>query len=337
MDMRTQLLVLFISGSVLAAEATTGPELIDNLDLTAAERQQLESGQVVAFSDEAYESTPRELAADASVIVTRSLDDVLAQIESVPSIIPSKLLLDFGDIESVEDLGKIAFTADEFDEAEKLLGTRRGKSYNLSEEELATLSGINRATRNKSRSEKLEAASAAIRDILKARYTSYMAEGLGGVPGYQRSRRKTINIGDELRLTTETLEPVERHFNDYYRALMNFPADADCCEHKFRWIKAVIRKRPTFALSHTITRKTDDYLLITERHYYVSNTLNSVQVTLAWVEWEEDTFMGLAMSASTDILDSMMGRMLRPLGRNKASDMVTEIMTEIRDELEQGD
>ncbi len=40
------------------------------------------------------------------------------------------------------------------------------------------------------------------------------------------------------------------------------------------------------------------------------------------------------MSVSTDLLDSMMGRMLRPIGRNKAKDMVTDIMEDIKAELE---
>lgn len=43
--------------------------------------------------------------------------------------------------------------------------------------------------------------------------------------------------------------------------------------------------------------------------------------------------MGVAMSASADILDSMMGKMLRPLGRNKAQDLVTDVMTEVRADL----
>ena len=42
------------------------------------------------------------------------------------------------------------------------------------------------------------------------------------------------------------------------------------------------------------------------------------------------------MSASTDLLDSILGRVLRPLGRNKAKDIVSEIMQEIKAELEGG-
>ena len=44
-----------------------------------------------------------------------------------------------------------------------------------------------------------------------------------------------------------------------------------------------------------------------------------------------------AMSASADILDSVMGRMLRPVGRNLAKDMVTDAMEDIRQDLEGSD
>ena len=334
--MRAMLLVLLLFAVATAADAPTGQEIIDKLDYSPDERQRLESGEVLAFSGEPYENTPRELAADASVIVARSLDDVLQQIESVPSIIPAKLLIEHGDIGSSDDLDNVGFTLEEYDEASKLLDAKAGKSYNLSNGELEMLSKVRRSTRNAGRAEVVAAASQAMRDILKARYEQYMSGGLGSVPAYQRSKRKAISIGDELRLSTETLEPVEQHFGDYYKVLTSFPEGEACCAHSFRWLKAQIRKRPTFALTHTITQKGEDFLLVTERHYYVSNTLNSVQVTLAWLEWEGETVMGLAMSASTDILDSLMGRMLRPLGRNKASDMVTDILTDIRDELEQG-
>jgi len=38
-------------------------------------------------------------------------------------------------------------------------------------------------------------------------------------------------------------------------------------------------------------------------------------------------------AASSDMLDSVTGRMLRSLGRNKAKDLVIEVMQEIRPDL----
>jgi hypothetical protein len=43
------------------------------------------------------------------------------------------------------------------------------------------------------------------------------------------------------------------------------------------------------------------------------------------------------MSASTDLLDSTIGRMLRPLGRNKAKNMVADVVDDIRVALQKDD
>jgi len=323
------------AGMVRAESTGTADKILSGLHLSDEQRAKLEAGDVLTFSGEPYEYTSRELAADATVVVRRSIDEVLARIESVPSIIPIKLLKDFGEIRSVTDFADVGFTDDEYDEAIRFLKAKRGKDYNLSDDELQKLRDLHREVNKAPRQAQIEAASQAMREILTARYESYRRGGLEGIPPYQRSSRKSVSIGRELQMTTESLEPVEENFNDYYRALAGYPAASDCCVHIFRWLKSRIRKRPTFALSHTIVQKTDDYLLVTERHYYVSHTLNSVQVTLAWLEWQEDTFLGLAMSASTDILESLLGRALRPLGRNKAGDLVKDVLVEIRDYLEQ--
>ncbi len=58
---------------------------------------------------------------------------------------------------------------------------------------------------------------------------------------------------------------------------------------------------------------------------------------MSWLKYDENTYMGIAMTASTDLLDSMMGRMLRPIGRNKAKDMVSEIMLDVKADLEGGE
>lgn len=66
----------------------------------------------------------------------------------------------------------------------------------------------------------------------------------------------------------------------------------------------------------------------------MSAKLSSVQITTAWVPYAEGGYFGLAMSASADILDSVMGRMLRKLGRNMAKDLVTDVMTDVKQDLE---
>lgn len=324
--------ITLLASAGLRAETLTGEMILDGFDVSERERAALQKGEVLTFDGEEYESTERELAVDATVLVDRSVTEILAQVRDVPSIIPKKYLIEFVDIESAADFEQLGFTDEEYKEADRLLEAKAGNDLNLSNEELQRISALNEGAR--SRAERLEAASTALREILLKRYNAYRASGFSGIGDFQRSNREAVSIGRDLRLTTEMLKPFEPYYPEYYRVLSDYPNGADCCEHIFRWIKAKVRKRPTWALSHTIIQATDDFLLITERHYYVTHTLNHVQVTMSWVPWDEDTQMGLAVSASTDLLDSMLGRMLRPLGRNKARDLVSEMMAEVRDELQ---
>ncbi len=324
-------IVFLLAGATAGAETLTGADVVEGLDISDAEKRRLEAGEVLAMDGEPWENSARELAADAAVLVNRPLAEILEEVQEVPTIIPQKYLIEYHDIESADDFAAVAFAADEYEHADEFLKTKVGKDFNLSNEEVKALNAANASA--KSREARLQAASDALRNILVARYEAYQQQGLDGVAPYQRSKKKAVSIGRDLKLTTEALQPISEYFSDYYQVMHDYPDGADCCEHIFRWLKVEIRKKPVFALSHTIIQRRDTSLLITERHFYVSSTLNSVQVTVSWVPWDHDTQMGLAVSASTDILDSLLGKVLRPLGRNKARDLVTDVMTEMRDDL----
>ena len=317
------------------ADSLTGKEVLDALAIPEDHRQQLEGGGVLAYDGKQYEGTDRELAADAIILIDKSLDEVMAEIREVGSIIPIKYLVEYHEITSFEDFDGVAFSNDDIKEADRLLGAKRSKNLNLSDEEIALLNKAGSEAKRLTTAGRVKAASDAIRQILIARYKAYQESGLRGIPVYQRSKRKAISIGDELTLTTETFAPFEPDFPEYYRLMHDFPEGADCCEHVFRWMKVELRDRPAFALTHTFIQRTDEFLLITERHYYVTHTINSVQVTVSWIPYEDGTYMGLAVSASTDVLESMMGKMLRGVGRDKARDLVTDVLIEFRDEIEQ--
>lgn len=325
------LLVLIPSGLVVAD--VTGKTFVDGLEVSDEDVKRLESGEVLAFSDAEYENTQRELAADSMVLVKADLAAVHEALVEETTIIPGKLIQDSGIIHDESDFEGVAFAAEDLEEVDKLFKAKPGKDYNFSKDEFALLQEVLAPSRRADESQRIEAASSAFRQILIARYRDYRARGLAGISGYMRSKRKTVDVGYELQLTTNAFKAFEDEFPEFVRTAVAYPEGEACCEHYFRWLKVRITKRPTFALAHTIVQRTEDFVLLNERHYYVGHTLNSAQITLAWVPYGEDTYMGLGVSASADILDSTLGRMLRPVGRNKAKDMVSEAMEEIRDDL----
>jgi len=321
--------------AALHAADVDGPSVLQGLNASQQEIQDLENGEVLVFDSEPYENTPRELAADAVILVDNDLQHVLAEFEQHVSLIPNEDMLAHAEIYNDADFTGVEFIDDDYDEVERLLVARAGKEFNFSDEEYALieqqLSGLRRADRAR----QIAAASNVMRKILLGRYHAYRSAGLNGLADYKRSSRKQTSVGQELRFTSETFKPFENDFPGYYHVMVDFPDADECCKHEFRWLKVKIRDRPTFVLAHTFYQLTDEFLLITERFFYVSNSVNSLQITLAWLPYDDDTYMGISMSASADILSSMLGRMLRPLGRNKAKELVQESLIEFRDALEE--
>ena len=333
-DLTAALVLLYALQLPTANAEADGSQILEGLHVTPEEVERLENGAIIAFSDEAYESTKRELSADAVVLVESDLTEVLNTLRANTTLIPTKVILGDADINSDQDFANVRYEESEFKEVERLFEARPGKKYNFSDSEYETLQNHLVPYRDSDRVAKTAAASDAIRALMLNRYHSYKTEGLEGIESYKRSSRKQVDVGRELRLSTETFEPFAKNFSEFYDVMANYPDGADCCEHYFRWLKVRIRKRPTFVLSHTMIQITDEFILLTERHYFVTSILNNVQITMSWLPYDEDTYMGLAMSASADILDSMMGRALRPLGRNKAIDLVTDVMQGVKSELQ---
>ena len=321
-----------------SADEVDAQAVLNSLDVSEKDIKKLEEGEVVTWSGEDYEQSKRELASDATVLINKDLDTVLAEINETASLIPRDVTQGYHDIESEADFAGIAFNVDsdrEFKEVELLHNLKKGEDYNLTPKEFETLTASLAETRSASRSAKTEAASQAVRELLLGRYRAYREKGLAGVEPYQRGK-KTVDVGQEMRVTTETLDVVRDHMPAYYNNLVNYPDGADCCQQRFRWLKVKLLKRPAFALTHSTVLKNDNVLIVTERHFYVTHSLNDLQITVAWLPYEEGTYMGMAMSAQANALDTFIGRAFRKLGRNMAEEMVGDVLINIRDQLEGG-
>jgi hypothetical protein len=334
--MFTPLILACFLLTAASAEEFSAKDVLISLDISEKDIKKLEDGEVVTFSGEDYEQSKRELASDATVLINKSLDTVLTEINEQASLIPRSVTQGYQDINNEADFAGVGFnsTSDrEFKEVELLHNLKKGKDYNLTAEEYATLTASLVATQSGTREEKTEAASKAVRELLLGRYRAYVGNGLAGIEPYLRGK-KSVNISNELKVTTETLDVVEDLMPDYYYSLLNYPDGADCCQQRFRWIKVKLMKRPAFGLTHSTVYKSDDILIITERHFYVTHSLNTMQITVAWLPYEEGTYMGLAMSAQANALDTFMGRVFRGIGRNMAEEMVGDVLVGIRSELE---
>jgi len=334
-------IIAFLTGLLLIpacfAADTEGRTIMDELNMSAKEVQKLESGEVLTKLASEYEQSPRELAIDATVLIRKPLSELAAESEDDITLVPGKLILDSSEVLGEDDFAGVEFSAEEAEEARTWLNAEFGDDLNVGREDLAI---IERIKADRGGRGDVELGSEAARQVLLHRYRQYMRGGLEAIEPYARSKKKNVSVGEELRASNETLQLIEKHFPAYFRALVEFPMGAECCKHRFMWLKAKVRGRPTFILVHRIVMETDEAVLVTERHFYVSHTLNSLQLTLGWVpyetEGEETTYLGIVTSANSDYLTGFVGKLIRVLGANKGAEMVGGVLSDIRDDLEAG-
>jgi len=332
----TAFVVALAAAFPLCAEVPNGHTLLRELHVSQKEVRKLESGEVVTRLASEFEQSPRELAIDATVIVRRPLQDLIRESEDDITLVPGRLILDSGELTGEPDFGAVAFSKDEAEEAKRWLDAAPGDELNLGGNDLETIGKLKAHREGRS---DLDLASEAVREVLADRFRDYLNGGLSAIEPYIRKRGKEVSAGAELKLSNEQLFGIDKYFPAYFGTLVSFPTHSECCEHRFMWMKAKVRKRPTFILVHRIVQESENFVLVTERHIYVSHTLNSLQLTLGWLPYEESgetTYLGIATSANSDYLTGFVGKMIRVLGANKGAEMVGDVLVDIRDDLETG-
>jgi len=304
------------------------------LDTKPNEFTQLESGEVLTRLASEYEQTPRELSIDAAVIIRKPLRILIEESEDDVTLVPGRMLLASGELDEAVDFSAVRFEAAELKEARQWLNAKPGDDLNLGTTDLDTIAALKAGRQGRS---DLELASEAVRQILARRFRQYVRGGLSAIEPYARKRNKRVSAGAELELSNRQLFGVDTYFPAYFETLVGFPNGDACCEHRFLWMKVRIRKRPAFILVHRIVQELPNALLLTERHFYVSHTLNSLQLTLGWLPYRQaggDTYLGIATSANSDYLTGFVGKMIRTLGANKGAELVGEVLVDIRNDLE---
>ena len=146
-------------------------------------------------------------------------------------------------------------------------------------------------------------------DIMKNRYLSYRKSGLSGLAPYQIGASKQMSPSNELIEATEGLRLVKKRFPDYYRCLRFYPeSNSAGLVHQFYWVKQTESDRPLFFLKHWIVDIEPDHALIAERRFYLSHTLDSLQVIIGCLPHGDGTLAVLLNQTFTEKVDVSIGR-----------------------------
>jgi hypothetical protein len=229
-----------------------------------------------------------ELAQGVACLVTNDALEKLDSIEGATWLAPEKLILSSGEIAvqaSLTDFEAVELFPQHEDEAKYFINAKVGKKLNLSTAE------INQFNELKASADKpLQPASVdkLLQDILLTRHQQYREKGINGIAPYARSKKLEVQPGQQLLTSLDVSLGLKKLYPDVFNLLEQYPRalDSSFTEDYF-WYLVNLDDRPAIGLSHRLHISMNDARFIIERGYYISHSLDSVQIIVALVPVQE--------------------------------------------------
>ena len=324
-------LVISILGTCLGfvgAHAATGPpltidEVISATGFDDGQRSNLLAGKIVTKDFD--EGSDKEMSILVALKAPLSLPEVREAWQKIRVLDADEDLIEVGriglDQDASEALAGVGFTAEEGDEIRGLLGVKPGSDFNLSAAEIARFATLGKGL-SSGDCERDDACRSAVnetyRSVLAERLAAYRKGGLEAVANYARARGKVADPKQEMRLAAEQMPLVRKHVPEIYRAWLEYPrAQPEGSRHQFLWLKRSQEGRPTFVLSHRAIYETDDAIFSAERHFYVGQFYNSLQMASYTAALGSESIYFLLNRTSTDLVAGFGTSAKKVIGRSK--------------------
>lgn len=304
-------------GTVSAAAPVTAEEILGRYP--ASVKETIDRGEIVSMSLDSQEVDPSGLVVALVLKVPASVSATAEKLRTLShskdpneKVSQREIKANPGGNTTAAAFADIRFSDAEQKELSSLLGAAPGDDFNLSTEEFAVIKRASAPFKpDAAPTPTLAAAmSDAYRQILASRFEAYRARGLDGIAPYARKSGKATQPNKELISTTETMAILRTKHPTLYQAVRNYPANgSDFVQHRFFWVKRTVEKRPQFALRHDMARVEPDFVYIVDRHYFMSHTLNALQVSILCLPYQGGTMVALVNQSFVDkVGGSMIGR-----------------------------
>lgn len=311
------------------------------LEITAlkAHLKALENGEIVIMNRPETEDS-NELNVIMTVLVPAPLDVTLDTLQRQSKAENGTGILAIGKIQGSTPLeieqafAPVTFTAEEKEEVRRMMTIEASDQCNFSIEEIKLINRKAEALKGKQIDgpAAIEAMSTAMRDVLKNRYLSYHSEGLGGLAPYRFGPDKQVAPSVELSEATEAMRLLRERFPEYYACLRYYPVKKGTTyAHQFYWAKQSESNRPLFLLKHWILDVRPDYALIAERRFYLSHSLNSLQVVIGCLPHGDSTLVVLLNQTFTEKVNMTIGKTIaKAIGLREVEKNIRPIFENLR-------
>jgi hypothetical protein len=333
------MLFFMLADIAVAGAPITAEKFLQKAGL-GVDLQSLLAGEIITLGRSEHEINT-ELNVAMLVFIPAFLPETVAALQqqsmtvSNPSIIAVEEIKDGPNAAGEESTFKnVKFDESDSREVNLLMKIGPGSDDNLSREEIALFQrAADRVHAGKGDyASAAEAMSRIMRKVLNNRYTSYRLWGLKSLTPYQRSESLQVSPAEELIIATESMIILQEHFPLFYLCLRYFPdKNAGKFVHQFFWVKQQQDKRTLFVLKHWLADIDSDYALIVERQYYLSNTLNSLQVGILCLPYRSGSLVALLNQAFTEKVDVRIGKKIaKRIGRQQVDKQIRPLFENLR-------
>ena len=320
------LFILLLSGFATAKSPITAEAFLQKTNL-GVDDQKLLAGDIITVGRDGQQiDTIIDVA--MLVFISAPLSETVQALQQQsttvdnPSIVSvEELDTELNSIDTNSAFQNVIFDESDNREVNRLMKIKPGSVYNLSHGEITLFQkAVDRAdTGDAEYKSKAAAVSQIMRRVLKNRYAAYLGGGLNALAPYQRSKSLKVSPAEELIIATESMSILQRYFPQFYLCLRHFPEKStEKITHQFFWVKQRQDKRTLFVLKHWLADIDPEYALIVERQYYLSHTLNSLQVGILCLPYSSGTLVALLNQAFTEKVDVKVGkRIAQRVGRQQ--------------------
>lgn len=325
--------LLAAGGAALAAESATPPSidvLLKRLGYSEEDKGALLSGKIIAT--DLTKTRDDQLIAAVAVQLNASISDLAENARKGLNIERDQDVMAFGRLtgEGGSDaFEKARYTAQDGDEIKQLINLKANGTFNLSKAEMQAVSDALGGVKA-SDSSAADKASDAYRAVLLGRHQAYLAKGLDGIADYEAGT--ALEPSTQLREVFDQAKPfLDEFFPAFGKALGAFPdGQSDDISSDFYWLKRNVEGRPVFILSHQMVQSGDDFVLLSQRQYFVGHTYESLQVVAVALPTETGSAVFYANSAYTDKVTGFFNGVAQSVGQSRTREDLTKYFDNVR-------